>query len=452
MNKYRKIAILFIILVFTAAAAGINYDNDQKNEKVRTRLDPGQFRTIGFYSALRKSHQEYASDRIMVKFKPMISEQAAAAVVQATDSQIIKKISQLNIFIIKTPQETPVEEMLYTFERNPDVEYAELDYKTHITITPNDILFEYQYSLSNQGQAIGIPGSPQGKNSADIKATAGWEETKGLEEVIIAIIDTGVDLKHPDLINKLYSDGYDFVNDDDEADDDHGHGTHVAGIAAAETDNNEGIAGVAWNCKIIPVKVMDAEGEGYYSWMISGIDYAVQQGADVINLSLGGDVDSANLKNILKAAYENDVFVVASAGNDNNPVLYPAAYDEYCLAVAASDYDDLRPEWSNFGPEVDVAAPGVRILSCVPTWFWGPGSLPYAFSTGTSMAAPHAAGLAALIKGIKTWLSPSDILNIIRYTSDDINQGEHPGKDDYIGFGRINMEKALVPIKITGGN
>lgn len=452
MNKYRTITILFIILVFTAAAAGFNNNNDQKNEKVWTRLDPGQFRSTGFYSSLRKSHQEYASNRIVVKFKPMISEQAAAAVVQATESQIIKKISQLNIFIIKTPQEIPVEEMLYTFERNPDVEYAELDYKTYITVTPNDILFEYQYSLSNQGQAIGIPGSPQGKNSADIKATAGWEETKGLEDVIIAVIDTGVDLKHPDLINKLYSDGYDFVNDDDEADDDHGHGTHVAGIAAAETDNNEGIAGVAWNCKILPVKVMDAQGEGYYSWMISGIDYAVQQGADVINLSLGGDVDSANLKNILKAAYENDIIVVASAGNDNNPVLYPAAYDEYCLAVAASDYDDLRPEWSNFGPEVDVAAPGVRILSCVPTWFWGPDSLPYAFSTGTSMAAPHAAGLAALIKGIKTWLSPSDIMNIIRYTSDDINQGEHPGKDDYIGYGRVNMEKALVPIKITGGN
>jgi len=452
MNKHGKIALLCIILVFTAAAAGFNYDNNQKNHKGRTRLDPGQFQSIGFYSNLRKSRQEYASDRIVVKFKPMLSEQAAAAVVQATDSQIIKKISQFNIFIIKTPQETPVEEMLYTFQRNPDVEYAELDYKTRITVTPNDILFEYQYSLSNQGQAIGIPGSPQGKNSADIKATAGWEETKGLEDVIIAIVDTGVDLKHPDLINKLYSDGYDFVNDDDEADDDHGHGTHVAGIAAAETDNNEGIAGVAWNCKILPVKVMDAQGEGYYSWMISGIDYAVQQGAEVINLSLGGDVDSANLKNILKAAYENDVIVVASAGNDNNPVLYPAAYDEYCLAVAASDYDDLRPDWSNFGPEVDVAAPGVRILSCVPTWFWGPASLPYAFSTGTSMAAPHAAGLAALLKGIKTWLSPSDIMNIIRYTSDDINQGEHPGKDDYIGYGRINMEKALVPIKITGGN
>lgn len=451
MNKYRTIIIALILLVLAAAAAAFNYDNEQKNEKNSFRLNQGRFRSASFYPSPRKTHQQYASDRILVKFKPMISEQTVSAAVQTTNSQIIKKISQLNLFIIKIPQETPVEEMIYTYERNPDVEYAEPDYKTHITVTPNDILFEYQYSLSNQGQAIGIPGSPQGKNSADIKATAGWEETTGLDDVIIAIVDTGVDLQHPDLINKLYSDGYDFVNDDEEADDDHGHGTHVAGIAAAETDNNEGIAGVAWNCKILPVKVMDTEGEGYYSWMISGIDYAVQQGADVINLSLGGDVDSANLKSIIEAAFENDVVVVASAGNDNNPVLFPAAYDEYCLAVAASDFDDLRPEWSNFGPEVDVAAPGVRILSCVPTWFWGPSSLPYAFSTGTSMAAPHVAGLVALIKGIKSWLSPTDIMNVICYTADDVNQSEYPGKDDYIGYGRINMEKALVPIKITGG-
>jgi len=448
MKKYRVFAILMVILVFAAVTSGFN-NYDQEIEKRRPRLDPGKFCSAKFHSPLRKTPQQYASDRILVKFKPFISEQAVNTAVIATNSQILKKISQFNIFLIGIPQGTSVNEMVYTYERNPDVEYAEPDYRTRITVTPNDILFEYQYSLSNQGQAIGVPGSPQGKSSADIKATAGWEETTGEEEVIIAIIDTGVDLKHPDLINKIYSNGYDFVNDDAEADDDHGHGTHVAGIAAAETDNNEGIAGVAWNCKILPVKVMDETGEGYYSWMISGIDYALQQGVDVINLSLGGDVDSPNLENIIKAAFENDIIIVASAGNENSPVLYPAAYDDYCLAVAASDYDDLRAEWSNFGTEVDVAAPGARVLSCVPTWFWGPGSLPYAFSTGTSTSAPHVAGLAALIKGIKKWLDASDIMNVIRYTSDDINSSEHPGKDDYIGYGRINMEKALVPIKIS---
>lgn len=449
MKKYKIPLILLVIIIFTAATSGFNPNDKQENEKGRPKLIPGKFRSAGFYSAPRKTLHPCASDRILVKFKPMVSEQTISASVQSTNSYILKKISQLNIFLIHIPQETSIGEMVFTFQQNPDVEYAEPDYRARITTTPNDILFEYQYALYNEGQAIGIPGSPQGKNSADIKATSGWEETTGKDDVIIAILDTGVDLKHPDLINKLYANGYDFVNEDAEADDDHGHGTHVAGIAAAETDNNEGIAGVAWNCTILPVKVMDAEGEGYYSWMISGIDYAIQQGVDVINLSLGGDADSASLKNIVKAAFENDIVVVASAGNDSSPVLYPAAYDEFCLAVAASDYDDLRPEWSNYGSEVDVAAPGVRVLSCVPTWYWGPGSLPYAFSTGTSMSAPHVAGLAALIIGIKNWLSAEDIMNVIRYTSDDINNGEYPGKDEYIGYGRINMEKALVPIKIS---
>ena len=410
MQRYKILSIFLILLFFTAASAGFIYDNALKNEKGRSKLIPEKFRSAGFYSTPRNTQPRFADDRILVKFKPKVSEQSKIEAVQATNSQILKRISQFDIFLILIPQGTPVEEMVYAYERNPDVEYAEPDYRTRITVTPNDTLFNYQYSLNNKGQAIGIPGSPQGKSSADIKATAGWEETTGLEEVIIAIVDTGVDLKHPDLINKLYSHGYDFVNDDDEADDDHGHGTHVAGTAAAETNNNEGIAGVAWNCKILPIKVMDAQGEGYYSWMIAGIDYAVQQGADVINLSLGGDADSPNLKNIIKAAFEKNIVIVASAGNENIPVLYPAAYDDYCLAVAATDYDDLRPDWSNFGPEVDVAAPGVRILSCVPTWFWGPGSLPYAFSTGTSMSTPHVTGLVALIKGIKEWLTATDIM------------------------------------------
>ncbi len=449
MKKYKALFIIFIIFVFAADSSGLKQDNDQDNEKGGSRLFPGKFRSARFYSIPRTTTLQYAPDRILVKFKPIVSDQSIKAAVQLTNSQIIKNISRSNIFLIRIPPESSVGEMVFTYQQNPDVEYAEPDYRTRITTTPNDILFEYQYALFNEGQAIGVPGSPQGKERADIKATAAWEETTGEEEVIIAIVDTGVDLKHPDLINKLYSNGYDFANDDAEADDDHGHGTHVAGIAAAETDNNEGIAGVAWNCKILPIKVMDDEGEGYYSWMISGIDYAIQQGANVINLSLGGDADSDSLKNIIKAAFENEIVVVASAGNENSSVLFPAAYDEYCLAVAASDYDDLRPDWSNFGTEIDVAAPGVRILSCIPTWYWGPGSLPYAFSSGTSMSSPHVAGLAALIKGLKNWLSAAEIMNVIRYTSDDINNGEHPGKDEYIGYGRINMEKALVPIKIT---
>ncbi|MCU0243816.1 MAG: S8 family serine peptidase [Acidobacteria bacterium] len=281
---------------------------------------------------------------------------------------------------------------------------------------------------------------------ADIKAPAAWDAVKGDPELIIAILDTGLDLAHPDLATKVYSSGYDFANEDDEADDDHWHGTHVAGIAAADTGNAVGIAGVAWNCKLLPVKVTDASGDGYYSWIIDGIIWAVDAGADVINISMGGEYDDAFLEDACKYAFDRGVVVVAAAGNDGGAgVLYPAAYDEYVLAVAASDYDDEIVSWSNYGPQVDVAAPGVYILSTAPRAYVGPGNPPYLFASGTSMASPHVAGLAALVKSLKPGLSAADVMNVIRYTADDVNAAAAPGFDDHAGYGRVNMERALTP-------
>jgi subtilisin family serine protease len=220
----------------------------------------------------------------------------------------------------------------------------------------------------------------------------------------------------------------------------------VAGIAAADTGNAAGIAGVAWNCKILPVKVTDSTGDGYYSWIIDAIVWAVDEGADVINLSMGGDYDDAFLEDACKYAYDRGVVVVAASGNDGESgVLYPAAYDHYVLAVAASDYNDEIASWSNFGPEVDVAAPGVWILSTAPQSYVGAGNPPYLFASGSSMASPHVAGFAALIKSLKPDLGVADIMNIVRYTADDVNAATSPGRDDRAGYGRINMERALTP-------
>jgi subtilisin family serine protease len=224
----------------------------------------------------------------------------------------------------------------------------------------------------------------------------------------------------------------------------------VAGVAAAETDNDEGIAGVAWNCLILPVKVTDAEGLAFYSDVIDGILWAADNGADVINLSLGSDAADDSLRDALAYAHGKGVVIAASAGNDATTVFYPAAYDAYCLAIAATDYNDERPSWSCFGPQVDVAAPGVWVLGAFPTYMTDLTQyLPYAFGTGTSASSPHVAGLAALLKGLKPWLSVDDIMNVIRFSSDDVNSGDHSGKDDFVGYGRINMEKALVPIKLS---
>ncbi|MDH5704489.1 MAG: S8 family serine peptidase, partial [Candidatus Aminicenantes bacterium] len=266
--------------------------------------------------------------------------------------------------------------------------------------------------------------------------------------VVIAILDTGVDFNHPDLDDKLLSTGYDFVNDDTDPTDDHGHGTFVAGIAAAETNNGEGIAGVAWNCMVLPIKIADSAGDIAIAAEIAGINYAVEQRAHVINLSLGGPGSDPFEQTAVAYAYEHDVVVVAAAGNSGGATEYPAAYDE-CLAVAATDYDDLRPTWSNFGPEIDVAAPGETVFSLYPTDLVVPPFLPYAWGQGTSASAPHVAGLAALIRSIKPDLSAEDIMNVIRYTADDVNSASYEGRDNFIGYGRISLERALVPIIIS---
>jgi len=394
----------------------------------------------------------YRPDEVLVKFKPTISDQTIKATITDYQCKKLKRIPRINVYKIQIQNNLSVEETLFALKRNPDVEYAEPNYIAYIAETPNDSLFDYQYALYNSGQDIGPPGSPQGEERADIKATSTWEETKGDEDIIIAILDTGVDLNHPDLNDKIYSSGYDFVNDDADATDDNAHGTHVAGIAAAETHNSEGIAGVAWNCKILPVKVLDALGLGYSYDVADGIIWAADNGADVMNISLGLPIESLFLEDAVKYAYDKDIVIVAAAGNyepwESSDVWYPAAYDDYCLAVAATDYNDLRPSWSSFGPEVDVAAPGARIISAVPTWLWGPDYIPYAWGDGTSMAAPHVAGLAALIKSVKPSLTAAQIMNVIRYSADDVNFVNNLGVDNYIGYGRINSAKALVPTVI----
>lgn len=405
--------------------------------------------------ASKPQEQKYSSGKLIVKFKPGLSLQSTENIVKAYEPQSYRRIPRINAYVMKTAEGTSVEEMLGALRRNPDVLYAEPDYKLRLCTTPNDQLFRYQYALYNPGGTLEIPGSPTGKLSADIKATGAWDYVKGDSNVIVAVLDSGVDYTHPDLVNKVVSHGRDFVNDDDDAFDDHWHGTHVAGIIAAETNNTEGVAGVAWNCKVLPGKVISAEGEGDYSWLIEAIIWAAdytsgQAKVQVINMSIGGEEPSEALEEALEYAFNKGIVLVASAGNHSEPgdptfIYYPAAYDQYCLAVGSSDYRDEIADFSNFGPELDVVTPGVWILSTYPVAQTEPGYLPYAFASGTSMSCPHVAGFAALLKAYKSWLTPGDIMKIIKYTPDDIGDA---GRDDYAGYGRINTERAVAPYKI----
>ncbi|MHB1416555.1 MAG: S8 family peptidase [Chloroflexota bacterium] len=312
-------------------------------------------------------------------------------------------------------------------------------------IIPNDTYFPYQWGLNNAGQSGGTP-------DADVDAPEAWGITTGSSSVIVAIVDTGVDLDNPEFSGRLTG-GQDLVNNDSTADDDNGHGTHVAGIAAATGNNGSGVAGVGWGLRIMPVKVLDNAGSGYASWVSDGITFAVDNGAKVINLSLSGTTYSSSIRSAVDYANAHGVTVVAAAGNCGDPATfnsngcsqvnqtaYPAAYPGV-LAVAATDSTDARASFSTQGSYVDIAAPGASILS---TWEGGA----YYWSSGTSMASPFVAGLAGLILSIYPSYTPTQVAEAIVNNADDLGAAGH---DDAFGCGRINAYESLLNGAVSSG-
>ncbi len=435
---------------------GLASDNSgqQKTEK-RNRAGGRDGRRPRVERTVRSSASALSTDRLIVKFKSGTTAQAAEALLQYHSLTDIRRIPGVNVYRGKVPAGVTVREMASILKQSADVSAAGPDYRTKIFDVPNDTYFSYyQYNLRNQGGTIDLGGGLvlTLKSGADIKAVAAWDVTHGSASTVIAVVDSGVDMSHAELSGKVLTTGYDFVNDDADPTDDNSHGTWVAGIAAAATNNDSGLAGAAWNCRILPIKVMGADGTGYYSDMIEGIVYAADNGAKVINISAGGTDDDPNLEAACQYAYNKGVVVVAAAGNfetdESTAVTYPAAYDSYVLAVAATDYTDAWADFSCYGPQVDVAAPGVWILGPAPQWYVGDGYLPYVFGSGTSGASPQVAGFAALLVTKKSWLSVSQVMNIIRATADDVNKSELPGKDNYLGYGRINMGRGLAAYRI----
>lgn len=286
--------------------------------------------------------------------------------------------------------------------------------------TPNDELFEqYQWNLRQ------------------IQATQAWELTTGSPSVTIAVLDTGVSPTHPDLAMKLVP-GYDFVNDRAAVEDDHGNGTHVAGIAAAETNNRQGVAGIAWQAKIMPVKVLDASARGDPERAAQGVLWAVDHGANIINLGLAGPSPSQALDDAIRSAYERGVLVVAPvASNGTEEPSYPAA-SPHVVAVSATDRSDRKLPASNTGSYISVAAPGELIAST----FRPPGGADgYAVASTTAQAAAQVTGVAALALAINPALRPDDLRAVLESSADDVAA---PGYDWETGFGRVNAARAVL--------
>jgi thermitase len=303
------------------------------------------------------------------------------------------------------------------------VRYAELDYLAQAYGTPNDPSFSRQWNMTK------------------INAPAAWDVSSGSASTTIAIVDTGIDLAHPDLQSKIVA-GYDFVNNDSTAQDDEGHGTHCAGIAAALSNNAVGVAGVNWQARLMPVKVLDNQGSGSFSNVASGITWAADHGATVISMSLGGSGVSDALRDAVNYAYSRGVIIVAAAGNEytqGNPVSYPAAL-EHVIGVAATTTSDGHAYYSNTGFYVDIAAPGGDSSGSIYSTLWNASGSTYGTMSGTSMATPHVAGLAAMLKGINGSLTPEAVEWVMQYTAVDLGAA---GRDDVFGWGRINMLAAV---------
>jgi type VII secretion-associated serine protease mycosin len=367
----------------------------------------------------------FVPGEILVKFKPAVGQLSAQHALEARSLQVSGAIQSIGVLQVAVESGRELE-TIAALRQDPNVLYAEPNYIAYALDTiPNDPGYGSQWGLPK----IGAP--------------AAWDITTGGSDVTIAVVDTGIDLSHPDLscFGKL-TPGWDFVNNDATPDDDFGHGSHVAGIAAACTNNSTGVAGVAWGARLMPVKVLNAYGSGSYEQVANGITYAVDHGADIINLSLGGSENSTTLADAVQYADDHGVLVVCAAGNcaqDGyqcgylyNPLMYPAAYPT-TLAVAATDSSDNWADFSEHHPYVDVAAPGVSIYS---TWR----NDSYISLQGTSMSTPYVAGLAALIWSFDPSLTHDQVRDLIQSTADDLGA---PGKDDYFGYGRINAQRAL---------
>jgi thermitase len=331
------------------------------------------------------------------------------------------------------------------FNRSAGVRYAEPNYVYHALATPNDPRFGELYGLDNRGQTGGTP-------DADIDAPEGWDllglsAFPGAGGAKVGIVDTGILQSHPEFAGGRVANcggvnnfgvslviiivGADPTIVDGKCNDDNGHGTHVAGTIAANANNGTGVAGAAFNSPLAICKGLNSAGSGTLEMIANCITWLNQRGAKVISMSLGGSAGSAALQAAVQNATNNGSLLVAAAGNSGNSSLsYPAAYPEV-VSVAATDHNDAKASFSQFNADVEVAAPGVNVLST-----WNDGG--YRAASGTSMATPHAAAVAALIAGTNPGGGPAAWRAELQAATDDKGA---PGRDPQFGFGRVTLSK-----------
>jgi subtilisin family serine protease len=472
-----SISILLIAGIVLPASASIskkgNSENVLFNDYTSNEFLPGEFivklkkiTTLSRspFTVLNEKHQVYAIKKVFPNAEDTILD---------------------NIYLLHVPIDSDILSIVREYMLCPDVVYAEPNYLARYCGIPNDVNLSKQWHLHNTGQVI--LGNISGTPDADIDAPEAWEIETGDPDVVIAIIDTGIDYTHQDLAANIWNNadeipgngidddhngyiddviGWDVSLNNSDPKDEFGHGTMCAGVAAAVTNNNIGIAGICWNCKIMPVKTNFT----IFTMMTAtqGIKYAADNGADICSMSFGIPA-TMTLQNTIDYAYDKGVFLCAAAGNSNSWLKsYPAAYEHVVAVAATNQYDErcTREDWgfggSEFGDWVDIAAPGSLIYSTMPTYhvlmndmvnhYTGQNySQDYDWFSGTSSASPAVAGVAALLLSKDPSLTPDEVKAFLCKNVDPYNSKK------YIGTGRLNAYKALadlvsdLEVNITGG-
>ncbi len=334
-------------------------------------------------------------------------------------------------FYVRVPATTSAENLVRQLSGHPLVEYAELD---HIgsggATTPTDPNFSSQWHHKNPNRS--------GSFQPDIHSTEAWDFTTGSTNVIVAVLDTGLAYTLNEFTNRVVP-GYDFANNDTDPVDDHGHGTAVAGTIAANANNNTLVAGVDWKCRIMPLKVLDANNIGFYSWWASAIDWAVSNGCKVINLSAGGSSSDITLTRAITNAIARGVIFVTITHNDGvGTIRFPGNLTN-CITVGATDQQDRRTGFSNFGSQIDLVAPGTNIYTISTggglTYWWG-----------TSFSAPQVSGVAALLCSLRPSLTHYQVADLLSAGAEDRvgDASDTAGWDQYYGWGRLNAYNTLL--------
>lgn len=388
---------------------GSEPDLDLEKEAVIVDIVPSNEKTYIPSEVIIKLNDESINEKELARTHSL-------DIISSTKSSVLAKIDENESLTDK----------INSLMEDDRVSYAEPNYIYRATFIPNDPYYNNNWPGNIWGKQWG----PQ-----KIGSPAAWDITTGTPSSIVAVIDTGVDYTHPELIGRVIN-GWDFSNNDTDSIDDNGHGSHVAGIIAANGHNNIGIAGTSWNSKILAIKSLNSSGTGSLIDVADSIIYAADNGADIINLSLAGSSYSQTLQDAVDYAHGMGSVIIAAVGNDGSTLLnYPAGLNNV-IGVGATNQSDVRAHFSNFNSSVDISAPGVSISSLGST----PLGYTYAIMSGTSMATPFVSGVASLINSIRPNWTPDQIERRLTEAASDLGV---TGRDDYYGWGRLDAYEAI---------